>query len=51
MYIYCVIIYIRKIQHLKPSTAEIYNHLKKSIKTSNVNLPLKLWMTLYKRNL
>ena len=32
--IYYAIIDIRVIQHLKPSSEKIHNHLKKSIKTS-----------------
>ena len=49
--IYYAIIYIRKIQHLKPPTEKIHNYLKKSIKTSIMNLSLKLWINLCKRNL
>ena len=49
--IYYAIIYISKIQHLKPSTEKIHNYLKKSIKTSNMNFSLKLWINLFKRNL
>ena len=48
---YYAIIDIGVIQHLKPSSEKIHNHLKKSIKTSNMNPFLKLWITLYKRNL
>ena len=39
--IYYAITYIREIQYLKPSTEKINNHLKKSIKTSNMNPFLK----------